>query len=194
MDKLILMLGIPLMLINGFGGVVAFIWIIILGGYWHLILAGILALLFSSFGLGLLMLPSTAVQFAGMTLIEKKQNVLGYIFMYLANLLLLAAFAAWILYVYYFGLASVQKEAHLFPIMLWCYGVATGPIFWMASKERNSSGTDIMTFFISIGCIAMTALISFFGMNLLDAMKVFILCVFISINLMFYEAYKTIKH
>ena len=32
---------------------------------------------------------------------------------------------------YNFGLANFQREAHLFPVMLRCYGVATGPIFWM---------------------------------------------------------------
>tara|TARA_X000001036_G_scaffold420584_1_gene441597 strand:- start:422 stop:1051 length:630 start_codon:yes stop_codon:yes gene_type:complete len=197
MDKLILAVGIPLMLLNGFGGIAAFIWLVILGNYWFLIGAGFIALLFSSFALGLLMLPSTAIQFAGIALIEKKQNIIGYIFMYLGNLLLLAAFSAWILYVYYFGLANVQRESHLFPVMLWCYGVATGPIFYMANKEKQSGGstegTDVMSFFISIGCFAMTFLISFFDTNLLDAMIIFIICVFISINLLFYEAYKSLK-
>ena len=197
MDKIILAVSIPLMLMNGFGGIAAFIWLVILGDYWFLIGAGFIALIFSSFGLGLLMLPSTAIQFAGIKLIEKKQNVIGYIFMYLGNLLLLAAFSVWILYVYNFGLVNVQRDAHLFPVMLWCYGVATGPIFWMASKERQSGGrtegTDIMSFFISIGCFAMTFLISFFDTSLFNAMLVFIICVFLSINLSFYEAYKELK-
>ena len=117
--------------------------------------------------------------------------------MYLGNLLLLAAFAAWIIYIYHIGLAHVQIDSHLFPVMLWCYGVALGPIMLMVQKERaygNSEGTEIMAFFISIGCFAMTILISFFDINLFDAMKVFIVCVFISINLMFYEAYKITKH
>ena len=69
MDKLILAVGIPLMLLNGFGGIAAFIWLVILGNYWFLIGAGFIALLFSSFALGLLMLPSTAIQFAGIKLI-----------------------------------------------------------------------------------------------------------------------------
>jgi len=196
-DKLILMLGIPLMLVNSFGGIVAFIWLVVLGNYWFLIVSGIIALFFSSFFLGLLMLPSTAIHYAGIKLIEKKKNIFGFIFIYLGNLFLLAAFAAWILYIYYIGLTHVEIDSHLFPVMLWCYVVALGPIMWMVKKERasgNSEGTEIMAFFISIGCFAMTILISFFDINLLDAMKVFILCVFISINLMFYEAYKTIKN
>ena len=119
MDKLILAVSVPLMLMNGFGGIAAFIWLVILGDYWFLIGAGFIALLFSSFGLGLLMLPSTAIQFAGIKLIEKKQNVIGYIFMYLGNLLLLAAFSVWILYVYNFGLVNVQ-EMHI--CFLSCFG------------------------------------------------------------------------
>ena len=195
MEKLILLVGIPVMLINTFGGVAAFVWLIILGDYWFLIGAGVLALFFSAFYLGILMLPSTAVQMAGFKLIEKKQNILGYIFMYLGNLLLLAAFTVWIVYVYYFGLSNAQRASDLFPIMLWCYGVSTGPIYWMASKEgKNSEGTQIMTFFISIGCIGMTTLISFFEMSLFNAVIFFLVCVFFCINLMFYEAYKISKH
>ena len=194
MEKLILILGVPLMFVNTFGGIVALVWLIVLGDYWFLIGAGVFALFFSSFGLGLLMLPSTGVQMAGFKLIEKKQNVLGYIFLYFGNLLLLAAFASWVIYVYAFGLSNIQSASDLFPIMLWCYGVATGPIHWMASKEgKDSEGTQIMTFFISIGCIGMTIMISFFYMSLYTSMIFFLICVFFSINLLFYESYKIAK-
>jgi FtsH-binding integral membrane protein len=182
------------MFINTFGGIVALVWLIVIGDYWFLIGAGVFALFFSAFGLGLLMLPSTGVQMAGFKLIEKKQKVLGYIFLYFGNLLLLAAFASWIIYVYAFGLSNVQNASDLFPIMLWCYGVATGPIYWMASKEgKNSEGTQIMTFFISIGCIGMTIMISFFYVSLYNSMIFFLLSVFFSINLLFYESYKISK-
>ena len=194
MEKLILILGVPLMFINTFGGIVALVWLIVIGDYWFLIGAGVFALFFSAFGLGLLMLPSTGVQMAGFKLIEKKHNVLGYIFLYFGNLLLLAAFASWIIYVYAFGLSNVQNASDLFPVMLWCYGVATGPIYWMASKEgKNSEGTQIMTFFISIGCIGMTIMISFFYVSLYNSMIFFLICVFFSINLLFYESYKISK-
>ena len=78
--------------------------------------------------------------------------------------------------------------------MLWCYGVATGPIQWMASKEGGESiSTQIMTFFISLGCFGMTIMISFFYINIFSSMLFFILCVFFSINWMAYEAYKQFK-
>jgi len=183
------------MFINTFGGIVALIWLIVLGDYWFLIGSGIFALFFSSFGLAILMLPSTGIQMLGIKLLEKKNNILGFAAMYLGNLLLLLAFSAWILYVYYFGLMNTQSRSDLFPVMLWCYGVATGPIFWMASKEgKDSIGTQIMSFFISLGCVSMTFLISFFNFSLFSGLLVFILFVFLSVNLMFYEAYKEIKY
>ena len=61
------------MLINSFGGIAAFIWLVVLGNYWFLIVSGIIALFFSSFYLMLLMLPSTAIQFARIKLIEKNK-------------------------------------------------------------------------------------------------------------------------
>jgi hypothetical protein len=195
LEKLILAVGVPIMFINTFGGIVALIWLIILGDYWFLIGSGIFALFFSSFGLAILMLPSTGIQMIGIKLLEKKNNFLGFAAMYLGNLLLLLAFSAWILYVYYFGLVNTQNKSDLFPIMLWCYGVATGPIFWMASKEgKDSIGTQIMSFFISLGCVSMTILISFFNFSLFSGLLVFIFFVFLSVNLMFYEAYKEFKY
>lgn len=83
MEKLILILGVPLMFINTFGGIVALVWLIVIGDYWFLIGAGVFALFFSAFGLGLLMLPSTAVQMAGFKLIEKKTKCIRlYIFIF----------------------------------------------------------------------------------------------------------------
>lgn len=183
------------MFVNTFGGIAAFIWLIVLGDYWFLIGSGILALFFSSFGLAILMLPATGIQLLGIKFLEKKKNFLGFAAMYLGNLLLLLAFSAWILYVYYFGIVNTQSKSDLFPVMLWCYGVATGPIFWMASKEGGDSiGTQIMSFFISLGCLSMTLLISFFNFSLLSGLLVFIFFVFLSVNLMFYEAYKEFKY
>ena len=193
-EKLILIIGAPLMFVNTFGGIVALIWLIIIGDYWYLIGAGVFSLFFSAFGLAILMLPSTGLQMLGFKLIQKKQKIFGFIFMYLGNLLLLAVFSAWILYVFYFGLINVQKESDLFVVMLWCYGVATGPIHWMASKEGGESiSTQIMTFFISLGCLGMTLMISFFYINIFSSMLFFILCVFFSINWMAYEAYRQFK-
>ena len=61
------------MFINTFGGIVALIWLIVLGDYWFLIGSGIFALFFSSFGLAILMLPSTGIQMLGIKLLEKKK-------------------------------------------------------------------------------------------------------------------------
>ena len=46
MEKLILILGVPLMFINTFGGIVALVWLIVIGDYWFLIGAGVFALFF----------------------------------------------------------------------------------------------------------------------------------------------------
>ena len=191
LENFIIFFSIPLLFVNTFGGIAALIWLIIIGGYGFLIGAGILSFFFSAFGLALLMLPATGLQVLGFKLIQKDQKILGLILMYLANLILVSVFSAWILYVYYFGLVNVQSESDLLPVMLWCYGVATGPIQWMASKEGGDSiSTQIMTFFISLGCLSMTIMISFFYINVVTSMIVLILCMFFSVNLMAYEAYK----
>ena len=192
-EKLLTVLAIPLWIINSFGGIVAFIWLAILG-YWPILIGGILISLFSSFAFTFAMIPSTGVQFLAIKMLEKKQKLLGIILMYIGTILLLAVFTFWVFYIYYAGFINIQSEGDIFPVLLWCFSVAVSPIQYMASKEPvDSYATNLMTLFITLGCLLMTILLSFFSFSMIDAAIVYLICMSICVNIMFYDAYYRIK-
>lgn len=77
--------------------------------------------------------------------------------------------------------------------MLWANGVAIGPIYYMANQEKDSPATVNLTFFTSLGCFFNTILISFFGFTLLSTSIIFLICMSICLNIMFFDAYDKIK-
>jgi len=192
-ENLAVGVSIPITYLNAFSGIISFVWLGIIGN-WFLVISGIAAIFISHFLLGFAMLPALGVQVAGVKLFEKKQKFLGIVCFYLATILNMAVISFWVLYVYYYGLINIFSQSHIFPVTLWAYSVSIGPINYMASKEGSESiATLYMTFFTSVGCFFNTILISFFGWSLFDAMIVFLICMSICLNIMFYDSYYKVK-
>lgn len=187
----LIFLNLPVTYLNVFAGIIAFVWLIILGK-WFLIVVSIVAL-FSHFLLGVLMFPATLIQLLAFKAYEKKQVFLCVVGCYLGTLINMFIFFFWITYVYYFGLSNVTSKSELLPIMLWANGVAIGPIYYMARQEKDSPATTTLTFFTSLGCFFNTVLISFFGFTLFSTSIIFLICMSICLNIMFFDAYDKIK-
>ena len=190
-DDVAVLLSVPVIYLNVFAGIIAFVWLIILGK-WFLIVVSIVAL-FSHYLLGILMMPATLVQLFAFKAYEKKQVFLCVVGCYLGTLMNMFIFFCWVTYVYYFGLSNVTTKSELLPIMLWANGVAIGPIYFMARQEKDSPATATLTFFTSLGCFFNTILISFFGFTLLSTSIIFLICMSICLNIMFFDAYNKIK-
>lgn len=190
-NDIAVLLSVPVIYLNLFAGIIAFVWLIILGK-WFLIVVSIVAL-FSHYLLGILMIPATLVQLLAFKAYEKKQVFLCIVGCYLGTLINMFIFFCWVTYVYYFGLSNVTSKSELLPIMLWANGVAIGPIYYMANQEKNSPATVTLTFFTSLGCFFNTILISFFGFTLLSTSIIFLICMSICLNIMFFDAYDKIK-
>lgn len=192
-ENLAIITSIPITYLNAFSGIVSFVWLGIIGN-WFLVAAGIVSIFISSLIIGFAMMPALGVQVVGVKLLEKKQKLLGIICFYLATIMNMAVISFWVLYVYYFGLINISSQSHILPVTIWAYSVSVGPINYMASKEGpDSIATFYMTFFTSLGCLLNTILISFFDWSLFNSMVVFLICMSICLNIMFYDAYYKIK-
>jgi hypothetical protein len=190
-DDIAVLLSVPVVYLNLFAGIIAFVWLIILGK-WFLIVVSIVAL-FSHYLLGILMIPATLIQLLAFKAYEKKQVFLCVVGCYLGTLMNMFIFFCWVTYVYFFGLSNVTSKSELLPIMLWANGVAIGPIYYMANQEKDSPATATLTFFTSLGCFFNTILISFFGFTLFSTSIIFLICMSICLNIMFFDAYDKIK-
>lgn len=161
MMGLIMALQIPIMILNMFGGIVAIIWLMVIGNWSAIGMAVILALV-STLVISIVMIPAMLLSVPGVAMVKKGTGVLGHFLLFCSNLYTYALLWFWSLFV--FGLFSSYigpKGAGLIPLMLAAYGAATAPVCYMASKEGDSPGTAIATFSTLVGCMLFMLLLIF---------------------------------
>ena len=157
-------LSIPLILMNLLGGIVSGIWLVVLGE-WRAIGLGILSLFCSTMLIGFALLPSFLFALPAAKFIEHGKYGFGIIIGMPAALYTVGVMIAWCLLVLvvFEGMAD---EASRIPMLIWSYGVATGPWSYMASKEHEADDdfnpSTLHTFFVSIGYLLMIAMILVF--------------------------------
>jgi hypothetical protein len=173
-NRLATALAVPLGLLNMLGGIVAGIWLAILGK-WGIIGYGIAALFVSGFGLGIAMMPGLLFAAPAAALLEKGNKLGFYFFGFLSALYTVAILTVWCIAVLYF-FARQADPSSIVPILLWSYGVATGPIGWMAQKEAQGGGGEgamISTFFAQVAYVIVILAVLFFHVSVVDVAVLF---------------------
>lgn len=171
--KIVAVLSIPLGIINTFGGIVAGIWLAILGE-WGIIGYGIAAMFVSGIGLGLAMAPGLLLTAPAASLYERGNKIGSYFFGFLSALYTIAVLTVWCIAVLYFFVKQANADS-IVPVLIWSYGVATGPIGWLAQKEMQSGNeySMISTFFAQVAYLLVIIAVYFFRSSLLDVIIVF---------------------
>ena len=185
--QLAVLVSFPILLINSFGGIIAFVWLMF-ESEWTLIIQGIIAFFVSSLGLAIAFLPAVGVSLIGMFFYKMKIKILAFPIFWIAALLNIAVISIWTLIVFSFALDSSSPETSKIPITLWAYGVAVGPIQYMASKEGSENvGAQLLTTFSGLGSLWMVFAISFLDYDLMTAMGGVLISMAICLNIMFFD-------
>ncbi|MDC1312171.1 hypothetical protein N8Z26_06915 [Burkholderiales bacterium] len=146
--RIFTVLSVPIGIINLLGGFISGIWLAVLG-HWGLIGYGFLLGVFGAFGIGLAMMPGLFLfAMPAASLIEKGNKFFGYIFGLLATVYTYGILTLWCLLILFYYVSRADQDS-IIPVLLWSYGVTTGPIAYMAMKEQNEFSM-ISTFFIQI--------------------------------------------
>jgi hypothetical protein len=139
--------------VNMFGGIIAGIWLALQGDWWALGY-GLVFLFVSHWLVSLLLIPFFLLSVPSMRLIAKGQLLLGRIVFALGSLYMQALMFLWCVFVTGFFLKH-PRNVSLFPMMLWTYGVATGPWTFLAAKDQQGGGGNefsmIATLFLQAG-------------------------------------------
>ncbi len=179
MNAIFAVFSIPIVILNLLGGISSGIWLAILGE-WEIIGIGIAALFITSFAIPLVLAPSILLVMPGMYFYDKAR-FLYYIFILLANLYIVTVITVWCFGVLYYFIGRVTSDNYI-PVLIWSYGMATGPITWMASKEQDSPASIIMAVFTQIGYILMIIAALFLTTYLFDLIVIFsiamLMCLF----------------
>lgn len=171
-------LAVPLWILNSLGGIVAFFWLVF-AGEWGLIGWGILGLLVSAFGLSIVMAPSMLFAIPAMKAIQSGKKTLGWILGLLASLYTNAVIVAWCVAVLIFVTRKAGDETSWVPLLLWANAIATGPLAYMSSKERNNQSVTT-TQFAQLGYAISIVGILFVDFSLMDVIVTFVVAMFVS--------------
>ena len=134
--RLMEMLAVPLAILNIFGGIVAGIWLAILGD-WGSIGYGLLGLVIAHLVLALAMMPGLLLAAPGMVLYSKSgMRWLSYPFLLASSLYNVVLISAWCVFILWFFLNRADESSYI-PLVIWAYGAAIGPLSYMASKENE---------------------------------------------------------
>ena len=189
LERLLSVLAAPLAILNMFGGIISGIWLAILGK-WGLIGYGILALIVSGMGLGLAMVPGLIFAGPAAVMLEKGNKIGGYFFGLLSIIYKVGVLTAWCILVLVYYTKHADADS-LIPVLIWSYGIATGPISWLAQKELQSGNehATIITFFIEVAYILTILAILLVGISLLNVLILFGVVMSIGLIVQFSVAY-----
>jgi len=149
---LALLLG-PIMLLNIFGGIVSGIWLAVLG-MWNPIFIGLIALIGSSFLLSFALMPGILLVIPAAKFAENKRYFVMGVFVFAGALYTYSIIAMWCHEVMWVFVQKATSMGSLVPLLLWSYGVAIGPLSFMASKEEDNEFSAFLVFFAALSYIA----------------------------------------
>lgn len=171
--KLANALAVPHALLNGLGAIVGGIWLAVLGE-WSLIGYGIAMLVGGAFVLGFAMMPGLPLDMLAVASYEKgnkvRFSVLSLLSMFYTN----AVLTVWCVSVLYFFVKRADSSS-IIPLLLWSYGVATGPIAFLAQKDLQTGNEYAMfsTFFAEVAYILVSLAVLFGRMSVADLFVIF---------------------
>ena len=146
-------LSVPIMFLNMFSGIIAGIWLIIIGK-WAPVGVAITAALVSSFAIGFAMLPAMIFSIPAAKMLNKGTGLIGYLLFFCSSVYVFGVLWYWSTFIFGIYASYVGSDGTgVIPLMLMAYSVATAPVGHLASKESDSPATMIATFCTMVGCM-----------------------------------------
>lgn len=197
MEKLItsavVILMIPLLLLNLFGGIFSGIWLAF-AGEWSILFIGLIYAIFSLFFITLLMIPYLgAIALAGV--MWEKKNALGSGFAILLSQSLLYALYLGLGYVvFYTVLNSAESSTSQAILLIWAFAIASGPWTYMAGKDGNDGSSQLTNIMLQFGLVIAGCLILFSNYTVQNSFQTVIALSIIPVFLTSWYAFLKIRN
>lgn len=146
---LLMLLMIPLLVLNFFGGLVSGIWLLVIGD-WRPVVEGFIGSLISIWLIAILLMPGLAVQVGAAALAEKGKTIFAVLLVLVSSVYSTALFTVYCLFVFWYFLGPATAETFI-PLLIWSYGVALSPWMYMARKEEQMGSPGGEGFLIVFG-------------------------------------------
>jgi CarD family transcriptional regulator len=143
-------LALPFVLLNAFAGLVAAVWLAF-EGEWLAIGLGVSGILSGPFLLGLLLLPGMVFAAPAAKALEKGMTITFATFPVFSLVYTFTVFAVWGIVIFAYFMQSLSGSLVL-PTALWSYAVASGPVAFLASKERDNPYSQLSAIIFCVTC------------------------------------------
>jgi hypothetical protein len=153
MQAALRILAVPFMLLNGLGFAIALIWLVILGE-WAQIGYGFAAAIGMPIVFSIVSLPTMLLIGIEARLIERDWRVLAIAVGFIGSIYTHILVMGWILLIF-FHFANSATSANVIPVLLWGYGVATGPLAFMAKHETDNPFTSLLMLLAEVAYIGL---------------------------------------
>lgn len=168
-------LMLPFMLLNVFGGIVSGIWLAILGQWWAIGI-GLVAIFVHFFVTAPVMLLGMVFGAPGVALVTRGHNVLALPFLLLTQLWTYAIIAIWCIASFHYFMSNADHRTYI-PLLIWSYGVATGPWAGLSQREMRTGVGEaglMATFFMQIAYVVTGLALVFFTTYPLTLLIIFL--------------------
>ncbi|MBI9078466.1 MAG: hypothetical protein JEY79_01840 [Pseudodesulfovibrio sp.] len=152
------------------GGLVAIIWLMVLGE-WGTLGYGLLYVAGSTFLIGFALMPGMLLAVPALWALEKGKKMLGIIFGLIPTTYTYALMIAWAAFSFVTFMKRADNESYI-PVLLLSYMVAAGPWAYMASKEDNPY-SGISSVFCSFSYILVMIAVYFFRPTAIELIELF---------------------
>jgi hypothetical protein len=132
---------LPLMILNMLGGVVAGIWLIVLGN-WLALAIGMAIAFLGNWVINIALMPSMLLFGGPATALQNSGKRVGALFFGCLNLLYIAALITFWCVGTLALLSALAKNYSVVAFTLFSYGCATAPWAYLAQKDQQSGGNE----------------------------------------------------
>jgi hypothetical protein len=170
---LISTLMLPIIILNLLGGIIAGIWLAILGE-WRAIGIGIASIFVSHFALSFALMLSMPLMFPVAYFIEKRNKIGIFFFGFLNLAYTMGLITFWCVGVLYF-FASMATSQSIIPMLVWSYGIALSPWIFLAQKDEQAKNdfSTFSTFLAEIAYIIAILMVLFIRTTILNILIMF---------------------
>jgi hypothetical protein len=144
---------LPLMILNLVGGIVAAVWLAILGD-WVVFGIGIAIAILGSWIIKITLVPARILFGApGIALANRGKNGGALLFGLLNAIYTSALICAWCLSVFYL-MTTITRSDSIIPLTLFAYGCSTAPWAYLSQKDQQAGGNEYSNLLVLFAEIA----------------------------------------